>query len=95
MVAKKQMQLVGVPNPDEKGYLFESAIQADHSGIWAKTKRTKSEAFGWDVFNDDSLYRAHAKRTKRVEQELRDNPEMYETMTEEERLERMAEEIEG
>jgi len=30
-----------------------------------ETKRgAKSEVFGWDVFNQDSLYRAHFKKTK-------------------------------
>jgi len=33
----------------------------------AKKKRKNPDAFGWDVFNQDSLYRAHEKRLKNVE----------------------------
>ena len=30
-------------------------------------KRKKNIAFGWDVFNDDTMYKAHFKRTKKLE----------------------------
>ena len=93
LLEKKHMESLSI-NPDTQGYLFESAIQSEKTGIWAKTKRTKTETFGWDVFNDDSLYRAHAKRTKKMDSEIKENPDMLETMNEDERLDRMAEEIE-
>merc|ERR1719453_1618415 len=32
----------------------------------AKKKRKNPDAFGWDVFNQDSLYRAHEKRLKGI-----------------------------
>jgi hypothetical protein len=80
----------------ENGYLFESAIQAERSGIWAKSKNTKAKnyTFGWDVFNDDSLYRAYDKRTKKLEKELKENPTLLDDLTEDQRLDRMAEETE-
>ena len=46
------------------------------------------------MFNDDSLYRAYNKRTKKLEKELKENPELYESLTEEQRIDRMADEIE-
>ena len=80
---------------ETKGYMFESGLQAERSGQWAKIKKSKGkESFGWDVFNQDSLYRAYKKRTAKLEREMKDHPELFEKMTEEERLDRMADEIE-
>ena len=55
----------------ERGYLFESALNAQKSGLWAKTRDTKdkSESFGWDAFNEDSLYRAYTKRMARLQKD--------------------------
>merc|ERR1712039_270549 len=33
----------------------------------AKKRKGNPDAFGWDVFNQDSLYRAHEKRLKHLE----------------------------
>lgn len=83
-------------NPDEKGYFFESAIQAERSGQYAipKSKKSKNYTFGWDVFNDDSLYRAYTKRTKKIEADLKNDPELLTSLTDEQKASRMAEEIE-
>jgi len=48
--------------PVGKEYLLETAEK--HEQKEAKKKRGNPDAFGWDVFNQDSLYRAHEKRTK-------------------------------
>ena len=79
---------------DTHGYLFESAIQSKKSGLFAKRQGANNYTFGWDVFNDDSLYRAYNKRTKKMEDELKNNPELYNELTDEQKLERMAEDIE-
>jgi hypothetical protein len=47
------------------------------------------------VFNEDSLYRAHNKRTKRMEKELQERPQLIEDLTEEQLVERMATEVEA
>mmetsp|Transcript_13994 Transcript_13994/g.23780 ORF Transcript_13994/g.23780 Transcript_13994/m.23780 type:complete len:137 (-) Transcript_13994:223-633(-) len=73
-------------NPDLKGYLVESAAQAEKSGIWAQPSKMlgdRLESFGWDVFNEDSLYRAYNKRTKKIEKDLVENPKFMEELTEE------------
>ena len=75
--------------PDEKGYVFESIADAQKSGMWAKTfaadKKDSKETFGWDVFNEDSLYRAYTKRTAKIEREMKDKPDAYNEMTEEQK----------
>jgi len=61
---KKRIQEHYQVDTDSHGYLFESSIQAHRSGAWAKRSKGKnSYTFGWDVFNDDSLYKAYNKRT--------------------------------
>jgi len=53
-----------------KGYMFETIADAQKSGMWSKTltseKKESKETFGWDVFNEDSLYRAYTKRTDKI-----------------------------
>ena len=51
-----------------KSYLFEPAIQAEKQQTGRKRKRNKEskEAYGWEVFNTDSLYRAYEKRVKKM-----------------------------
>lgn len=51
--------------PAGKEYLLETAEK--HEMKEGKKKRGNPDAFGWDVFNQDSLYRAHDKRLKTVE----------------------------
>lgn len=46
------------------------------------------------MFNEDSLYRAYKKRTKKVENDLKKNPMMFENLNEEEKKNYMAEEVE-
>ena len=47
----------------DKKYLLETALKADSK----TSKKKKINVFGWDVFNDDSLYRAYHKRTANLE----------------------------
>lgn len=51
-----------------KKYLFEMAIQAEKQVGNRKRKRNKEskEAYGWEVFNTDSLYRAYEKRVNKI-----------------------------
>lgn len=51
--------------PEGKEHLADTIEQAEMRE--AKKKRKNPDAFGWDVFNQDSLYRAHEKRLKNVE----------------------------
>mmetsp|Transcript_60957 Transcript_60957/g.145261 ORF Transcript_60957/g.145261 Transcript_60957/m.145261 type:complete len:470 (-) Transcript_60957:116-1525(-) len=48
--------------PEGKEYMNDTAERAEARE--AKKKRGNPDAFGWDVFNQDSLYRAHDKRLK-------------------------------
>ena len=93
---KKHPNLSSYLNADENGYLFETAAQAVKSGIWAKqySQKNRVETFGWDVFNDDSLYKAYTKRTKKIEREIKQNPDLLTELTEDQKKHRMAEEVE-
>ena len=92
---KKRISQQYQVDTDTQGYLFESAIQSKRSGLFAKrAKGTGNYTFGWDVFNDDSLYRAYNKRTKKLEDDLKNNPELLNEMTDEQKLARMADDIE-
>lgn len=51
--------------PDGKSYLLETVEQVETRD--AKKRKGNPDAFGWDVFNQDSLYRAHDKRLKHVQ----------------------------
>lgn len=46
----------------DKAYVFESAAQAEKTN----KKKKSNFTFGWDVFNDDTLYRAHNKRSTKL-----------------------------
>ena len=48
--------------PKEKAYLFETADSAGRGVERAKAKDKRKAAFGWDVFNNDSLQKAYEKR---------------------------------
>lgn len=50
---------------DAKDYLNDSIEAAENKD--KKKKKGNPDAFGWDVFNQDSLYRAHEKRLKHIE----------------------------
>lgn len=47
-----------------KEYLLDTLEKVEMQD--AKKKKGNADAFGWDVFNQDSLYRAHDKRLKHV-----------------------------
>jgi len=50
--------------PDNKNYMAETIEVAEQKD--AKKKKGNPDAFGWDVFNQDSLLRAHDKRLREV-----------------------------
>lgn len=74
-------------------YLFETAIQAEKQLGGKKRKRNKEskEAYGWEVFNTDSLYRAYEKRVKKMPHLKTNAPE---SLTQEARVDFMAQETE-
>jgi len=51
--------------PDGKEYLGDTIEYAEQRE--AKKKKGNPDAFGWDVFNQDSLLRAHEKRLKHMQ----------------------------
>jgi len=50
--------------PKGKEYMLETVETVEMKD--AKKKKGNPEAFGWDVFNQDSLLRAHEKRLKHI-----------------------------
>jgi hypothetical protein len=69
---------------DKAKYAFEQAGTAEKVSL---KKRQRTEVFGWDVFNEDSLYNAYFKRVKKFEGK-------EETVTKEDRVQKMAEDLE-
>ena len=65
--------------------MFESAASA---GIGKKRKAGGGEVFGWDVFNEDTMYGAYFKRVKKFEK-----PEVG--AAPEDRVQAMAEDLEA
>lgn len=53
----------------EKKYMLETAIKAE-KGLKRKKKGGKF-TYGWEVFNQDTLYRAHNKRVKKNEDDIK------------------------
>jgi len=51
--------------PEGKAYLNDTIEAVEMRQ--AKKKKGNPDAFGWDVFNQDSLYRAHDKRLKEIQ----------------------------
>ncbi|CAK0901499.1 unnamed protein product, partial [Prorocentrum cordatum] len=51
--------------PKGKDYLLDTVETVEMKA--AKKRKGNPDAFGWDVFNQDSLYRAHDKRLKHME----------------------------
>ena len=50
---------------DDKLYLMDPSVK--YEGVLKRQRNgSKSEVCGWDVFNQDSLYKAHFKRTKNL-----------------------------
>jgi len=65
--------------PKGKDYLNDTVEHVEMRA--AKKKKGNPDAFGWDVFNQDSLYRAHDKRTNEMkfdEQAYREQQERIE-----------------
>mmetsp|Transcript_23549 Transcript_23549/g.42485 ORF Transcript_23549/g.42485 Transcript_23549/m.42485 type:complete len:481 (+) Transcript_23549:77-1519(+) len=58
----KDRKMAGLP--ENKNYMADSIEVAEQKE--AKKKKGNPDAFGWDVFNQDSLLRAHDKRLKEV-----------------------------
>ena len=80
----------------DKKYLFETAIQAEKQQGSRKRKRNKGskEAYGWEVFNTDSLYRAYEKRVNKMPQIVAAASGTGESLTKEQRVDLMAQEVE-
>ncbi|CDW74497.1 peptidyl-prolyl cis-trans cyclophilin-type family protein [Stylonychia lemnae] len=67
----------------DKQYAFDTAAQAEKG----KKRKGKNLTFGWDVFNEDTLYRAYFKRVKNLPNDKTD-------LTEEERAALLAQDVE-
>jgi hypothetical protein len=50
--------------PKEKAYLLDTVVDADGKAKKEHKKEKQKAAFGWDVFNQDSLYNAYKKRLR-------------------------------
>ena len=53
---------------DDQTYLVETAERNEAKKAKLDAKRANKAAFGWDVFNQDTLYRAYEKRLKKLPQ---------------------------
>jgi len=78
---KKAKQLEAYGLNKEESYLLESVEGAEQA---YKKQKKKPAAFGWDVFNQRSLYNAYKKRTKGIdvsmeeyEKQKASHPEFY------------------
>ena len=73
---------------EKASYAFDPASIAEKHSL-KKRKRAGAGAFGWDVFNEDSLYGAYFKRVKKFEgQAPQEKPDV-------DRVALMAEDIEN
>lgn len=71
--------------PKRKAYLLDSAETVEKKN--ARRKKGNPEAFGWDVFNAESLLRGHEKRLKHIgfdeagykeqKEKLKDDPSIF------------------
>merc|ERR1719213_519376 len=52
--------------PKGREYLSQTAEQAGHLDAKRRKKEKNTEVFGWDVFNQDSLLKAHDKRVNMI-----------------------------
>jgi hypothetical protein len=48
---------------DKAKYAFEQASTAEKVSL---KKRKRNEVFGWDVFNEDSMYSSYFKRVNKI-----------------------------
>ena len=81
---KKAAKEVNGLGKDKAKYAFEQSGTAEKVSL---KKRKRTEVFGWDVFNEDSLYNAYFKRVKKFEgKEGLD--------TKEDRVQKMADDLE-
>ena len=46
----------------DKAYLHEPAFKAERSN----KRKKRNFSFGWDVFNEDTLYKSYNKRAKTI-----------------------------
>lgn len=67
----------------DKQYIYDTAAQAERG---KNSKKGQNLTFGWDVFNDDTLYRSYFKRTKNLDK-------LDKTLTEDERIALMADDV--
>lgn len=67
----------------DKQYIYDTAAQAERGKT---SKKGQNLTFGWDVFNDDTLYRSYFKRTKNLDK-------LDKTLTEDERIALMADDV--
>ena len=61
---KRQAQDSNSLSKDKAKYAFEQASTAEKLSL---KKRQRTEVFGWDVFNEDTLYSAYFKRVKKID----------------------------
>ena len=63
---------------DKARYLLESAASA---GL-GKKRKTGEQVFGWDVFNEDTMYTAYFKRVKKFEKSPTEPADRVQAMAE-------------
>ena len=61
------MKAKGLDN--DKKYMLETAMKAERSN--KRKKKGGKFTYGWEVFNQDTLYRSHNKRIKKNEDALK------------------------
>ena len=71
---------------DKAKYVFESATSA---GV-GKKRKGGEQVFGWDVFNEDSMYNAYFKRVKKFEK-----PPVAPKVEQPDRVQAMAQDLES
>ena len=94
--AKKEKQLEAYGLKKEDSYLLQSADAAEQ--IYKKQKK-KAETFGWDGFNQKSLYKAYEKRANKIEVDAEEyertaNGTTYVSAPSEAAMDRMVKELE-
>lgn len=78
----------------EKKYLTDTVSKTEKM----KKRNQKKETFGWDVFNDDAVYRAYEKRAEKLNKDDIDDSNLApedKKKLEQERLDRLVEDIEA
>jgi len=54
------------PEQEDDASMYETAAQAEARDKKQQKKKKGAASFGWEVFNQDSLYKAHERRIKRA-----------------------------